>query len=90
MISDYGIRVMVNATAITNESTDVDPSDFDGDGFIVASRIEAVRETIMNDPKYDRRIEDVLKAMEIVDMEIMMAARFFAAMNFVNDQKKGR
>ncbi len=90
MISDYGIRVMINATAITNESTDVDPADFDGDDFIVAARIEAVRDVITSDPKYDRRIEEVLKAMELVDMEVMMAARFFAAMNFMTDQKKDR
>jgi len=89
MISDYGVRVMINAAHITNESSNVDPADFDGDDFIVMARLDAVRQQMVSDPKYDRRIEDVLKAMEMVDLEIIIAARFFAALNMISDQKKG-
>ena len=64
MISDYGVRVMINAARITNESDDFDPADFEGDDFQSASRRDLVRDQMMSDPRYDRRIEDVLKAME--------------------------
>lgn len=89
MITDYGVRVMINAAHITNETSDVDPADFEGDDFIVASRLDAVREQMVSDPKYDRRIEDVLKAMEMIDLDMMQAARFFAALNMISDQRKG-
>lgn len=90
MISDYGVRVMITAAQITNESADVDPADFEGEDFIAASRREAVRQQMVSDPRYDKRIEDVLKAMEMVNMEIIQAARFFAALNMISDQKKDR
>lgn len=89
MISDYGVRVMINAARITNESDDFDPADFEGDDFQSASRRDLVRDQMMSDPRYDRRIEDVLKAMEMVNMEMIQVARFFAALNMLSDQKKG-
>lgn len=89
MISDYGVMVMITAASISNESSDYDPADFEGDDFIVVARREAVRSQMMSDPKYDRRIEDVLKAMEISSLAITDAARFFAALNMITDQKKG-
>ena len=88
MITDYGVRVMINAAQITNESGDFDPADFEGDDFQASMRRDMVRQQMKSDPKYDRRIEDVLKAMEMVDMEMMQAARFFAALNMLSDQKK--
>ena len=80
---------MINAARITNESDDFDPADFEGDDFQSASRRDLVRDQMMSDPRYDRRIEDVLKAMEMVNMEMIQAARFFAALNMLSDQKKG-
>lgn len=89
MISDYGVRVMINAAVITNETADMDPADFEGDDFQTSMRLDLVREQMESDPKYDRRIEDVLKAMEMINMDMMQAARFFAALNMLSDQKKG-
>ena len=88
MISKFGILVMVTAGNIVSEG-DVDMNDFKGDDFMVAARVNAVREVVTSDPNYDPRMENVLKAMEMAGLTVKQGARFFAALTMLDNQKKG-